>query len=59
MEPTWLRSNSKITEKGKFEITDTKIHDSSFSWLGARSLIKCGGVKLVLGQNLPSELNDV
>ena len=42
---TFIRN---IVEIGKFDISNTHIHDRSLSWLGTFSSIKSGGVKLVL-----------
>jgi hypothetical protein len=45
---TVLKSNLKIVERGKMDNPNTYIHDKAFPWLGTGTLIKSGGVKLVL-----------
>ena len=55
---TLLKSNRKITERGKIDTFSTHIHDRSLSWLGTNTSIKSGGVILVLWTQA-SHLNEM
>jgi hypothetical protein len=37
------KSNIKIVERGKIDISNTQIHDCPLSWLGTDTSIKSGG----------------
>ena len=45
---TFLQSNWKIIQRGKIYILYTHIYDRSLSWLSPGTIIKSGGVRLVL-----------
>jgi hypothetical protein len=53
---TLLKSNRKITERGKIDTFSTR--DRSLSWLGTNTSIKSGGVILVLWTQA-SHLNEM
>jgi hypothetical protein len=42
------KPNRKIVERAKINTPNSLIHDHSLPWLGTGTLLKSGGVKLVL-----------
>jgi hypothetical protein len=48
---TISKSNIKIVERGKIDITNTQIHDRSLSCLGTGTSINMAGLRYLLGQS--------
>ena len=47
------KSNTKIVERGKMNISNTLTHDCSLFWLDIDTSIKISGVKLFYGSKPP------